>query len=185
MKSLSHSSLLSLSSLLIVFFGAAIAPLSAAETATSALQALRDAGRPEMVTTLVEVKGEHGEPQPEEWVLLCNDATAQGGLRELTVKDHHIIAERTPLRSLEGEGTLPQLDSTHIAMDSGAVFKAANNEAKNHLIGFDSLNYTLRTDAVTGKPLWIVQLYKADKTGDRLVGTLQFSPETGALVKGL
>ena len=185
MKSFSFSSLLSLPSLLIFVFGTALTSLSGAETATAAIQALRDASRPDMLAALVEVKGEHGEPQPEEWVLLCNDATAQGGLRELTIKDHHIISERTPLRSLEGEGTLPQLDSTHITMDSGAVFKAANNEAKNHRIGFDFLNYTLRTDAVTGKPLWIVQLYKTDKTNDRLVGTLQFSPETGALIKGL
>jgi hypothetical protein len=175
-----HHTLLSL-----FFLGATIARLSAAETATSAIQALRESGRPEMAAALVEVKGEHGEPQPEEWVLLCNDPTAQAGIRELTIKDHHIISERTPMRHFEGEGTLPQLDPTHITMDSGAVFKAANSEAKNHRIGFDSLNYTLRTDSVTGQSLWIVQLYRNDKENQRLVGTLQFSPETGALIKGL
>ncbi|MFZ4115606.1 MAG: hypothetical protein ACOYK6_02640 [Chthoniobacterales bacterium] len=166
-------------------FGVAIAPLPAVETANSAIQALRESGRPEMAAALVEVKGEHGEPQPEEWVLLCNDPTAQGGIRELTVKDHHVISERTPVRHFEGEGTLPQLDPTHIIMDSGEVFKATNNEAKNHRIGFDSLNYTLHTDAVTGQSLWIVQLYRNDKENQHLVGTLQFSPETKALIKGL
>lgn len=159
--------------------------LNAAETATSAIQALRDAGRSEMLTGLVEVKGEHGEPQPAEWVLLCNDATAQGGIRELTIKDHHVISERTPVRSFEGEGNLPQLNLAQVIIDSGAIFKAANNEAKNHRIGFDFLNYTLRTDAITGKPLWIVQLYKTEKINDCLVGSLQFSPETGAIIKGL
>src|SRR5690349_5638155 len=106
MKFLSHSSLSSLSSLVslltLIGLGAAIAPLSAAETAMSALQALR-ATRPTLLTGLVEVKGEHGEPQPEEWVLLCNDPTAQGGIRELTIKDHNIISERTPIHQFEGE----------------------------------------------------------------------------------
>ena len=171
--------------LLLLLLEIATVSLSAAETATSAIQALSDSGRPNMMSAVVEIRGAHGEPQPEEWVIICNDPTAQGGIRELTIKDHHIISERTPLCSFEGQGSLPQLDTTRITMDSGAIFKAANTEAKNHRIGFDALTYTLRTDALTGKPLWIVQLYKAEKNDERLVGTLQFSPETGALIKGL
>lgn len=171
--------------LFLLLLEVAITPLCAAETVSSAIQALKDAGRPEMITALVEAKGIHGEPQPHEWVLICNDPTAQGGIRELTIADHHIISERTPITHFEGEGALPQIDCSHITMNSDLVFKAANNEAKNHHIGFDSLSYTLRTDALTGNLLWIIQLYKTNKSEDLLVGTLQFSPETGALVKGL
>ena len=168
-----------------LFLGLNITPVSAAETALSAIQGLRDAGRPELLAGLAEVKGEHGEPQPEEWTLLCNDSAARGGIRELTIKDHHIIAERTPIHSFEGEGNLPQLDLTHLTVDSGAIFTAANKEAIAHHRGFDFINYTLRADAVTGGLLWIVQLYKTGKTTDTLVGTLQFSAETGAVIKGL
>jgi|LauGreSBDMM110SN_4_FD.fasta_scaffold36831_2 hypothetical protein len=171
--------------LLLFFFELTLVSLSATETATSAIQVLKESGRPEMISTLVEIAGTHGEPQPEEWVLTCNDPTAQGGIRELTIKNHHIISERTPLGSFEGQGALPQLDPTLITMDSEAVFKAANEHAKDHHIGFDSLTYTLRTNALTGKPIWIVQLYKTNKNDENLVGTLQFSPETGALIKGL
>lgn len=168
----------------ILFFISSFSSLFAKETAFSAIQALRDAGRPELVTGLAEIKGEHGEPQPEEWTVLCNDPSARGGIRELTIKDHHIIAERTPLRSFEGEGNLPQFNLPLIVIDSNAVFAAANQEAVARRRGFDFINYTLRVDAITGNPIWIVQLYKPGKEADRLIGTLQFSAETGTMLKG-
>ena len=156
--------------------------LSAAETALSAIQALRDASRPELLAGLAEVKGEHGEPQPGEWVLLCNDPTAQGGVRELSVSNHKIVSERTPLNGFGGEGDLPHLDLAHVTVDSGVIFTTANHEAVAHHVGFDAIDYVLRIDAVSGGPLWIVHLYNAAGT---LVGTMQFSAETGAVIKSL
>ncbi len=169
--------------LLLLFVGISLTQLSASETALSALQTLHELGRPQLAEALVEIKGEHGEPQPQEWILLCNDPQAQSGIRELIIKDHHPISERTPLRRFEGEGTLPQLDLKRVSIDSGVIFKAANTEAKNHRVGFDFINYILRTDALTGQPLWVVQLYKNAHNEEHLVGTLQFSTETGALLK--
>ena len=156
--------------------------LSAAETAFSAISALQEASRPELLAGLVEVKGEHGEPQPEEWILLCNDPAARGGVRELTIVGHHIISERTPLNSFGGTGALARLDRAIAVIDSGAIFKTVNQEAIAHHLGFDSINYILRTDAVSGKPLWVVQLYNAK---DVLVGTMELSAETGAVLKPL
>ncbi|MBX9743028.1 MAG: hypothetical protein K2W99_05785 [Chthoniobacterales bacterium] len=169
-------------------------PLRAREMASGAIQALREAGRPELLLGLAEVKGEHGDPNPEEWILLCNDSSAPSGIRELIIKDHHIISESTPTVAFSGTGALPQLDLSKPLMESGALFAAANRSAIDHHIGFDYVNYSLRIDAVTGKPLWIAKLYKISKKGDKhkdgkkedkLVGTLQFSAETGAEAKGL
>lgn len=166
----------------VIFLLFFISSLSASETALSAINALRDAARPELLAGLVEVKGEHGAPQPEEWIVLCNDTTAQGGVRELTVTGHHIVSERTPLNGFGGEGDLPSLNIANAVIDSGAVFAAANREAIAHHLGFDSINYVLRTDALSGEPLWIVHLNNASGA---LVGTIQFSGKSGAIIKPL
>lgn len=170
---------------LVVVFALTATPLLAREMASGAIQALREAGRPELLVGLAEVKGEHGDPNPEEWILLCNDPTAPGGIRELTIKEHHIISEATPTATFSGEGALPQLDLNKPLMESGALFAAANRQAISHHIGFDYVNYSLRVDALTGTPIWIAKLYKIGKKEDKLVGTLQFSAETGAATKSL
>ncbi len=185
-RSKNHSLLIThYSALCVIFFSLVTTSLSAREMASGAIQALREAGRPELLVGLAEVKGEHGEPNPEEWILLCNDATAPNGIRELTIKDHHIISEQTPTTTFSGEGILPQLDLSKPLTESGAIFAAVNKEAITHHIGFDYINYSLRIDAVTNTPIWVAKLYKIGKTSDKLVGTLQFSAETGALIKGL
>lgn len=173
-------------------FLATTVSLHAREMASGAIQALREANRPELFAGLAEVKGDHGDPNPEEWILLCNDSTAPGGVRELTIKDHRIIAESTPTATFSGVGALPQLDLSKPLMESGALFAAANRNAITHHIGFDYVNYSLRVDTASGKPLWVAKLYKIRKSKskkgtmeDKLVGTLQFSAETGTEAKGL
>jgi hypothetical protein len=159
-----------------------IMPLSAAETALSALQALKDTSRSELLAGLAEVKSKEGVPQPEEWIVLCNDPSAHGGIRELTITNGHIVSERTPMGEYAGEGDLPHLTVTPTMIDSGAIFKTVDREAKVAHLGFDSIDYVLRVDAVSGKPLWIVQLHKSSGT---LAGTMEISAETGEVLKPL
>jgi len=159
-----------------------ISQLSAAETSSSALQALKDASRPELLTGLAELKGKEGVPQPGEWIVLCNDPSAHGGIREVTIVNGHIVSERTPMGEYAGEGDLPHLTVTPTMVDSGAVFKIVDREAKAAKIGFDSIDYVLRVDAISGKPLWIVQIYKSSGA---LVGTMEISAETGGILKSL
>lgn len=156
--------------------------LSAAETSLSAVQVLKDSGRPELLTGLAEIKAKDGVPQPSEWMVLCNDPSAHGGVRELTISNGHVVSERTPMGEFAGEGELPHLTITPTTLDSGAVFKIVDREAKAARIGFDSIDYVLRVDAISGKPLWIVQLHKSSGA---LVGTMELSAETGEVLKPL
>ena len=155
--------------------------LSAAETSQSAVQVLKDSGRPDLLSGLAEIKAKDGVPQPEEWIVLCNDPSAHGGVRELTISNGHIVSERTPMGEFAGEGELPHLTIAPTTLDSGAVFKIVDREAKAARIGFDSINYVLRVDAISGKPLWIVQIYKT--SGATPVGTMELSAETGEILK--
>ena len=160
-----------------------ISQLSAAETSLSAVQVLKDSGRPNLLSGLAEIKAKDGVPQPSEWIVLCNDPSAHGGVRELTISNGHIVSERTPMGEFAGEGELPHLTINPATLDSGAVFKIVDLEAKAARIGFDSINYILRVDAISGKPLWIVQLYKT--SGATPVGTIELSAETGEVLKPL
>lgn len=156
--------------------------LCGAETSSFALQALKDASRPELLAGLAEVKGKEGIPQPGEWIVLCNDPSAHGGIREVTIVSGHIVSERTPIGEYAGEGDLPHLTITPTMIDSGAVFKIVDREAKAAKVGFDSIDYVLRVDAISGKPLWIVQLHKSSGA---LAGTMEISAETGGVLKPL
>lgn len=159
-----------------------LAQLSAAETSTSALQALKEASRPELLAGLAELKAKEGVPQPDQWLALCNDPSAHGGIREVTIVNGHIVSERTPMGEYAGEGDLPHLIVTPTMIDSGAIFKIVDREAKAAKIGFDSIDYVLRVDAISTKPLWIIQLHKSSGA---LVGTMEISAETGAILKPL
>ncbi len=156
--------------------------LLAAETSSSALQGLKEASRSELLNGLAELKGKEGIPQPAEWIILCNDPSAHGGIRELTIANGHIVSERTPMGEYAGEGDLPHLTVTPTMLDSGAIFKIADREAKAAKIGFDSIDYILRVDAISGKPLWIIQLHKISGA---LVGNMEVSAETGEVLKPL
>ena len=159
-----------------------ITQLSAGETSLSVVQALKDTGRPALLVGLAEIKAKDGIPQPSEWIALCNDPSAHGGVRELTISNGHVVSERTPMGEFAGEGDLPHLEITPTMIDSGAVFKIVNREAKAAHIGFDAIDYVLRVDAISGKPLWIVQLHKSSGA---LVGTMELSAETGEILKAL
>lgn len=159
-----------------------LSQLSAAETSLSAIQALKDCGRSDLLTGLAEIKAKDGVPQPSEWIVLCNDPSTHGGVRELTISNGHVVSERTPMGEFAGEGGLPHLTITPTTIDSGAVFKIVDREAKAAHLGFDSIDYVLRVDAISGKPLWIVQLYKSSGV---LVGTMEISAESGEVLKPL
>src|SRR5512144_2779775 len=47
---------------------------------------------------LVEVTGERGEPQPQEWKVILRDPAARGGIREVIASGDVVVSQRTPLR---------------------------------------------------------------------------------------
>lgn len=156
--------------------------LVAAETAFSALKALNDPSRPGLLLGLAEVKGKEGVPQPGEWLVICNDPNAHGGIRELTIVNGRIVSERTPMGEYAGEGDLPHLTVTPTMVDSGPLFKKVDREAKVAQVGFDSIDYVLRVDVISGKPIWIVKLHNSSGA---LVGNMEISAETGEVLKPL
>ncbi len=131
---------------------------------------------------VVEIRGERGDPQPKEWVYLLSDSSARGGVREVVVVDGKIISERTPLRGMADVAGYAPLDTSALTMDADAVFRIVHKEATKTELGFDWIDYTLRTDRDSNAPVWTVKLY--DRMGAP-VGTTRISAKGGTIVSAL
>jgi len=131
---------------------------------------------------VVEIRGERGDPQPAEWTLLLRDTSARGGVRELTVVNGRITAERTPLRAPAEVAALVPMESEKLKVDADAVFRTAQREAERSRIGFNWIDYTLRNDPATNAPVWTAGLY--DHMGAPLA-TMKISATGGEVVQPL
>ncbi len=131
---------------------------------------------------LVEMTGERGEPRPQEWTLVYKDPAARGGVREILASGDVVISERTPLRGFPGISTTPPVSLTRLKIDSDRAFEIANKQAARARLGFNWVDYTLRANADTGAPMWILRL--SDNMGAQ-VGVLQISAEDGSILAPL
>lgn len=131
---------------------------------------------------VVEIRGERGAPQPQEWIYLLSDSSARGGVREVVMTNGKITSERTPLRGLAELAGHAPLDASALATDADAIFQTVHKEATRAELGFDWIDYTLRADPDSREPLWTVKLY--DRMGAP-VGTMRLSARKGTVVDPL
>jgi len=133
-----------------------------------------------ILSQLVEARGESGQPQPQAWTIVMNDPSARGGVREFVVSGDQILSERTPARGTGGGGELPALNFSRLNLDSDGAFGIAEKQAAARKVAFNSADYTLRTNDVSGAPMWAIRLF--DYMGAP-VGGIQISAEDGEIVK--
>lgn len=130
----------------------------------------------------VEIRGERGAPQPDEWVFLLSDSKARGGVREVTISGGRITGERTPLRGMADVAGLMPIEAKGLAIDADEVFRIVHREAVKSELGFHWLDYTLRTDPQSQAPVWTVKLF--DNMGAQ-VGIIGISAAGGTVVRPL
>lgn len=165
---------------LIAAISLAAAASAHAGTAYEALQVIKGTRGDTILNQLIEARGESGQPQPQSWTILMNDPAARGGIREFVVSGDQILSERTPARGTGGRGELPALNFSRLNLDSDGAFDIAVKQAVARKVAFNSIDYTLRTNDVSGAPLWVLRLF--DYMGAP-VGGLQVSAEDGKIVK--
>ena len=146
----------------------------------TAYQALRTAanGDEALFNRVIEVDGAKGDPQPAVWRVVLDDPQARGGIRELEVSNGHIISEHTPVRAYTGVGENSVMDFKQLSLDSSGAFTIANQEATKRHAGFDSVQYSLRSDAQTNLPVWVLRLLDSDGVN---VGTVYIAANDGAV----
>ncbi|MGC1480739.1 MAG: hypothetical protein WA771_09565 [Chthoniobacterales bacterium] len=167
---------------LIPILVVAVAWSASAETAYEALQVIKGDRGDAILDQLVEARGEGGDPQPQTWTIVMIDPSARTGIREFVVSRGRIQSERTPVRGYDGLNRLPPINFTRLNLDSDGAFSLAEKEATREKVGFNSIDYTLRTQVSSGSPIWVVRLF--DYMGAP-VGTVEVSAETGKVAKSL
>ena len=150
-----------------------------AHAGDSAYQALRVMGKnnPELLNHVVELRGANGQPQPVIWTILVDDQSARGGVREMQVSKGRVISEHTPVRAYAGAAAV--MDFKRLNLDSEGAFTIANQEAAKHNLGFDSVDFLLRSDEQSGAPVWVLKLTDVDHV---LVGTISIAADNGAVL---
>lgn len=168
---------------MMLLFGLCLIAASALADGGTAYLALRAAQKgTDSAASLIEVTGERGEPQPQEWKVVLGDPAARGGIREIVASGDVIISQRTPLKGYPGVSSQPSIALGRLNLDSDRAFEIANKQAIARRIGFSWVDYTLRASAVGGSPMWILRLY--DRMGIR-VGVIQISAENGSVITPL
>jgi len=158
----------------------AVSAWAAGGTAYSALKAAQKGT--DGSANLIEVTGERGEPQPQEWKVILSDPAARGGVREIVASGDVVVSQRTPLKGYADVGSQPSIALTRLNLDSDRAFEIANKQAVAKKVGFSWVDYTLRANAVGGSPMWILRLY--NNMGSQ-VGVTQISAENGSVIMPL
>ena len=168
---------------LTLAFGFWLAAASARADGGTAYLALKAAQQgTDSSASLIEVTGERGEPQPQEWKVVLGDPAARGGIREIVASGDVIVSQRTPVKGYTGVGSQPSIALTRLNLDSDRAFEIANKQAIARRVGFSWVDYTLRADAAGGAPVWTLRLY--NNMGSN-VGVTQISAENGSVVAPL
>lgn len=131
---------------------------------------------------LVEVVGERGEPQPQEWKVVLRDPGARGGIREVVASGDVVVSQRTPLRGYSEFSAQPAIALTRLNLDSDRAFEIANKQAVAKKVGFSWVDYTLRANPAGSSPMWVLRLYNG--MGSQ-VGAIQISAENGTVLAPL
>ena len=142
-------------------------------TAYTALRSMGKSLGPDSLNRVVEVTGRGGTPQPAVWRIVIRDGS--NGSREIKVEGAKIISQRT---SSQGSSLRP-IRLQDLNLDSSGAFDAANEQARKTRVPFTSLDYTLRVNEATSKPVWDLELH--NEAGTR-VGGVRLAAHDGKLV---
>ena len=124
----------------------------------TALQALTVARSAVKDGELVEVIGERGRPQPQEWVFVFRDSAARGGTVWVGIDRGLVGWRRTPLRGQGEHAERPAIQDWDWGIDSDRAFEIANREAIRRRLSFHWLDYRLE-DADGREGVWTLKLF--------------------------
>jgi len=159
------------------------APLPLLAAPDTAYQVLRTIGAlrgQDALNHVIEVEGRGGVPQPAVWRVVLDDPAARGGVRELDVTHGKIVAEHTPISAYGGSAAGALIDFHKLNLDSSGAFTVAEKEAQKAHLGFDSVDYILRTgDGPDANPIWVIHMMDSSRHS---VGTMSVGADTGAVV---
>ena len=122
---------------------------------------------------VVTVTGRGGTPQPTTWRIVI--AEGERGTREVKVSGARIVSQKvssqvSPLKPIRLED---------LNLDSSGAFDAANAQARKSHVPFAALDYSLRVNDASNKPVWDLELIN---DGGTHVGGVRLAAHDGKLL---
>lgn len=153
----------------------ALGTTRAADSRDTAYTALRVMGKSlgqDAISRVVEVTGRGGTPQPEQWRIVVLDGTR--GTREVKVAGGRVVSQKSA-----GPSAARAIRLQDLNLDSSGAFESADAEARKAKVPFTALDYALKVNPASGKPVWNLELY--NQTGAR-VGGARLAAHDGTLI---
>lgn len=123
------------------------------------------------------ITGFSGSPSPEQWLILCREKGATGGLFEVVWKDGKPVGQRKVF-PLPGQD-IPELPFVRerIRIDSDRAFALARGAVEQR---FDSVHFHLRCRESGAEPVWMLSLRN---TASVEIGKVYLSAESGRILR--
>ena len=150
--------------------------LGADTNSATAYTALRSMGKSlgaDSLNHVIEVTGRGGTPQPATWRIVISDSA--NGTREIKVSGARIVSQK----AFKGAPSLKAIRLEDLNLDSSGAFDAANTQARKSRVPFTSLNYSLRVNDASNKPVWDLELIN---DGGAHVGGVRLAAHDGKLL---
>ncbi len=107
-----------------------------------------------VIENIVEMKGRRGQSQPREWWIVVRDERSRSRLRTMWVGDVRATDEGENKEFYPKLLPLGFIAEKKLKMDSPAAFNILIREATVARIGFDSVDYKLRSKEFSDEPVW-------------------------------
>lgn len=163
-----------------LLFTLVLAASARAEPLT-AYRALFVAGKSAPDGKLVEISGERGGPQAQDWKFYFIDPTARGSIREVVISNGEVNSVRTPLRGFSELSDLTPVVMPDLNFDSDKAFQIAERQAVAARTSFHWIDYRLRAGS-QGVPAWTLTLL--DRMGVP-TATMKISAKDGTIIQPL
>ncbi len=107
-----------------------------------------------VIENIVEMKGRRGQSQPREWWIVVRDERSRSRLRTMWVGDVRATDEGENKEFYPKLLPLGFIAEGKLKIDSPAAFNLLIREATAARIGFDSVDYKLRSKEFSDEPVW-------------------------------
>ena len=110
---------------------------------------------------IVELRGVKGQSQPREWKIVVHDERSQRRLRTVIVSGDRIRDEGETLDYYPDNLPIGFASSAKIKIDSVKAFNILIGEARAARIGFNYVDYKLRSLEFGDEPVWVLSAMSA------------------------
>ena len=122
--------------------------------ARAALDRIAVTHGPKAVEKIVEMTGKRGQTQPREWWIVAHDDRSPFRLRTMWVGDVRATDEGGNKNFYPEQEPIGFLSTAKLKVDSTKAFEILVREATAAKVGFDSVDYKLRSLEFGDEPIW-------------------------------